>query len=333
MKGKLKTICLLSSVLATHLIINLTQAQETLQTVTVRGATTNQTVELNLGGIVRNYNWTVDGSTMAYRDPLVIKGNLDGAAHVLSDGAIRFDRSSDQYESGASSSLIMVYPPSGIPYVRRYGHDFTIFKVWSPTSSRNAYESTIALVNGDNEEEYLDLYNLSYPTAKNFGIRMQKRGTGSYKPFVFEYSDGTITYPVLKVSPDSSAAFTGNVSIGTNTPPSGYKLAVAGPVIAQSIKVKNPANWPDYVFNKNYKPRSLNELDQFIQTNKHLPELPSAREVQENGINLGDMDSKLLKKIEEITLYLIEQSKEIKSLKMRNEELASKIKQLKSKDK
>ena len=91
------------------------------------------------------------------------------------------------------------------------------------------------------------------------------------------------------------------------------------------------ANWPDYVFNKNYKPRSLNELDQFIQTNKHLPELPSAREVQENGINLGDMDAKLLKKIEEITLYLIDQGKELNALKAQNVQLASEIKQLKSK--
>ncbi|MDP3665731.1 MAG: hypothetical protein Q8R50_03555, partial [Sediminibacterium sp.] len=223
MKVTLKAICLCTTVLVSNLFINQCSAQETLQTVTTSGSTTNKTVELNLGGIVRNYKWTVDGTTMSYTDPLVVKGNLDGAAHILADGAIRFDRSSDIYESNAPSSLIMVYPPSGIPYIRRYGHDFTIFKIWSPTNSRNAYESTIALVNGDNEEEYLDLYNLSYPTAKNFGIRMQKRGTGIHKPFKFEYSDGITVYPVLTVSPDSSAAFTGNVSIGTTTPPSGYK--------------------------------------------------------------------------------------------------------------
>ncbi|MDP1765256.1 MAG: hypothetical protein Q8L07_15355 [Sediminibacterium sp.] len=331
MKVTLKAICLCTTVLVSNLFINQCSAQETLQTVTTSGSTTNKTVELNLGGIVRNYKWTVDGTTMSYTDPLVVKGNLDGAAHILADGAIRFDRSSDIYESNAPSSLIMVYPPSGIPYIRRYGHDFTIFKIWSPTNSRNAYESTIALVNGDNEEEYLDLYNLSYPTAKNFGIRMQKRGTGIHKPFKFEYSDGITVYPVLTVSPDSSAAFTGNVSIGTTTPPSGYKLAVAGSVIVQSIKAKNPANWPDYVFDKSHTYRSLEDLDQYIQKNKHLPEIPSAKEVQQNGINLGDMDAKLLKKIEEITLYLIAQGKELKTLKVENEKLALKIQQLKSK--
>ena len=306
-----------------------TYSQETLQSVTTRGATTNQTLEFNLGAFIRNYKLTVDGSTMSYTDPLVIKGNLDGAAHVLSDGAIRYDRSSDIYEGGNPSSLIMVYPPSGIPYVRRYGHDFTIFKIWSPTSSRNAYESTLALVNGDNEEEYLDLYNLSYPSAKNFGMRMQKRGTGSFKPFVFEYSDGTNVFPVFTMSPDTSASFKGNVTIGSVTA-SGYKLAVAGPMIAQSIKVKNPANWPDYVFNSDYKSKSLAELDKYIQINKHLPEIPSAKEVHDNGINLGDMDSKLLKKIEEITIFLIDQGKELEKLKSKNKQLESDIKKLKS---
>ena len=321
----------LSLILIAQLLVCLGSLQgQTLQTVTTNGATTDKTVELNNGGVVRNWNLTVNGSTMQYRDPLIVNGNLDGAAFIGKNGAFRFDRSSDLYENGNPSSVIMVYPASGIPYIRRYGHEHTIFKIWSPTSSRNAYESTLALVNGDNEEEYLDLYNLSYPSTKRFGIRMQKRGTGLLKPFHFEYSDGNSVYPVLTLSPDTSASFKGNVGIGTaNT--QGYKLAVAGSVIAESIKVKHSSQWPDYVFDKKYSLRSLSDVEKYVSEKKHLPEMPTEKEVHEGGINLGEMDARLLKKIEEITLYLIEQKKQIDQLKNDNRQLRKSIYQLKTK--
>ena len=73
--------------------------------------------------------------------------------------------------------------------------------------------------------------------------------------------------------------------------------------------------WPDYVFNKDYKLMSLHELEQFIKTNKHLPEIPSTKEVEENGINLGDIQAKLLLKVEELTLHIINLQKQIDELK------------------
>lgn len=106
----------------------------------------------------------------------------------------------------------------------------------------------------------------------------------------------------------------GNVSIGT-TNPQGYKLAVAGNMIAESIKVKLQGAWPDYVFHDQYMLPSLNQVENFIKLNKHLPEIPSEAEIQKNGQDLGEMNSKLLKKVEELTLYLINQQKEIEVLK------------------
>jgi hypothetical protein len=103
-------------------------------------------------------------------------------------------------------------------------------------------------------------------------------------------------------------ASTGNVSIGTHNP-QGYKLAVAGNVIAESVKVALQGNWPDYVFKPNNKLRSLAEVEKFVQENNHLPEMPSEEEVQKEGINLGQMDAKLLQKIEELTLYMIDLKK------------------------
>ena len=99
----------------------------------------------------------------------------------------------------------------------------------------------------------------------------------------------------------------GNVGIGVINPTE--KLSVKGKIRAQEIKVET-TNWPDYVFDPSYNHSSLSELENFIKENKHLPEIPSAKEVEENGVSLGEMNAKLLKKIEELTLYVIELKKD-----------------------
>lgn len=111
----------------------------------------------------------------------------------------------------------------------------------------------------------------------------------------------------------------GNVGIGTATTGS-HKLAVEGSIGAREIKVETTI-WPDFVFENDYELRNLDEVENYISENNRLPEIPSEAEVTENGINLGEMDAKLLQKIEELTLYLIEQNKEIKELKEKMEKL------------
>jgi hypothetical protein len=100
------------------------------------------------------------------------------------------------------------------------------------------------------------------------------------------------------------------VKIGTNA------LAVNGTAIFTKAKVAvyGSATWPDYVFAPTYKLTSLDSLEQFIQLNKHLPEVPTASEVEKDGIDLGDNQALLLKKIEELTLIVIEQNKRIEKL-------------------
>ncbi|SMD08266.1 hypothetical protein [Pedobacter africanus] len=99
----------------------------------------------------------------------------------------------------------------------------------------------------------------------------------------------------------------GDVGIGT-TNPKGYKLAVNGNIRAHEIKVET-ANWPDYVFAKDYPIPTLQETEKHIKDKGHLLGIPSAAEVKANGIDLGEMNAKLLQKIEELTLHLIEQGK------------------------
>ncbi|MDF2859441.1 MAG: hypothetical protein K0Q87_5292, partial [Neobacillus sp.] len=104
----------------------------------------------------------------------------------------------------------------------------------------------------------------------------------------------------------------GSVGIGTETPRE--KLSVNGRIRAHEIKVET-ANWPDYVFKENYPLKSLDSLRAFIRENGHLPEVPTAASAEKEGVSLGEMNKILLKKIEELTLYLLEKDKEISEIK------------------
>lgn len=115
----------------------------------------------------------------------------------------------------------------------------------------------------------------------------------------------------------------GNVGVGTDTPKE--KFSVNGKIRAKEIKVEAaPGTWPDYVFSSDYKPKTLIELEAFIKLNKHLPNIPSAQEAEEKGVDLGEMNKKLLQKIEELTLHLIEKDKQIQKLEIRMNKLEAK---------
>jgi hypothetical protein len=95
----------------------------------------------------------------------------------------------------------------------------------------------------------------------------------------------------------------------------GYKLAVNGGIICEEVKVIGDVSDADYVFEDNYNLSTLPEVETFIKENKHLPNVPSAEELKINGYKVGEMDEMLLRKIEELTLYIIELQKQIDELK------------------
>jgi hypothetical protein len=119
----------------------------------------------------------------------------------------------------------------------------------------------------------------------------------------------------------------GNIGMGTSAP-GPYKLAVEGTLGARKVKVTQAIPWADYVFEKEYRLPSLAEVEKYIQQHKHLPDVPSAAEVEKNGLDLGDNQALLLKKIEELTLYAIEQEKKIADQQARLDEMERQLKQL-----
>lgn len=122
---------------------------------------------------------------------------------------------------------------------------------------------------------------------------------------------------------DASGAFTANsgkVGIGTTAIAAGVKLQVGGKIKCQEVEVA-VSPWPDHVFKTGYNLLPLSEVEAFINTNKHLPGVPSEAEVANNGVNVGQMNATLLQKIEELTLYMIDLKKDNDALNARVSQL------------
>ncbi|TKC02814.1 hypothetical protein [Pedobacter frigoris] len=117
----------------------------------------------------------------------------------------------------------------------------------------------------------------------------------------------------------------GSFGIGTASP--SEKLEVNGKIRAREIKVET-ANWPDYVFLPSYKLPTLQETEKHIKEKGHLPGIPSASEVKANGVELGSMNAKLLQKIEELTLHLIEKNKQLQEQKLINSDQEDRLRKL-----
>ncbi len=167
-------------------------------------------------------------------------------------------------------------------------------------------------------------------TAPNgqWGIECTSGGLNFWRPFsapnggnnflFLKHSNGNVG--VRTDNPTANFTVNGNMLVGNPANvslPSGYKLYVETGILTERLKVavKSTGYWADYVFDENYKMLNLKELRTFVKTNKHLPGIPAATEMVENGLDVAQMDAKLLEKIEELTLYIIQLQEQIDALK------------------
>lgn len=142
---------------------------------------------------------------------------------------------------------------------------------------------------------------------------------------------GTILAVAGDALVDGTLTTNGKISIGTNVADPGYDFSVKGKIHVQEVKVDLlGAIAPDYVFFEDYNLSTLQEVEDFITQEGHLPNIPSAEEMKENGVHLKEMNLKLLEKIEELTLYIIAQDKTIKKQKVKVDTLEKRLQKVES---
>jgi hypothetical protein len=186
----------------------------------------------------------------------------------------------------------------------------------TPYIAFNAFLTTSDITTGKN------LVTPNYNAGSGLIIRGEGGGSGLH--FLQKnYANSATSYDVNSFTEVFTITAAGTVGVGVTSTGS-HRFAVDGSIGARKVKVTQ-GTWADFVFHPDYQLPSLSEVEKFIKANQHLPEIPSAAEVQTDGIDLGEMNKKLLQKIEELTLYLIDMKKEINELKSQNEALHKKM--------
>lgn len=166
-----------------------------------------------------------------------------------------------------------------------------------------AYLTPVATTSGDSSSLFLaEDHDASY------GMFWMYDGIGNQLE-LWGKSLASYTGPHMVVDRSS-----GDIAFG-DTFATGYKLSVKGKVICTELRVNLVADWPDYVFQKDYELMPLKELRTFIRENGHLPDVPCAEKIEQSGLDVGEMQKLMMQKIEELSLYILQLEAEIESLK------------------
>jgi hypothetical protein len=204
--------------------------------------------------------------------------------------------------------------------------------VSAPTAINLANSIVIGTGNANANNKYLGQFGflsndvdfsapkiVAYISAEATEFYTDDTKTGSIMRFFTGENGGS--NPVERMVIDNR----GYVGIGTTVPD--QKLTINGTIHSREVKVDLNVPGPDYVFEPDYQLIELSKLKAYLDKNRHLPEIPSADQMAKDGLNLGEMNTKLLKKVEELTLYLIEKDKEDKEQSKSNASLAIRLKQ------
>jgi hypothetical protein len=274
------------------------------------GATTNDAIERNGSITVNGLVYGKYGSAfLGDPNPYNIFGIDAGNKELLF------------YGNGSSSTL----------HVRVFDGDLRIGQSQTPNVQFSNNGS--GYLNGTLAVGHANIYSVTSlhvksKTSSPWAVLSEAQNTGRVIGFNHTGSEGVVAVSYLNNEgytplqfwtsnvPRMTILTSGYVGIGTVNPD--QLLTVNGKVHAREVVVDLSVPGPDYVFEPDYKLLSLSEIEHYIKENKHLPEVPSAKEMEENGLNLNEMNLLLLKKIEEMTLHMIEMQKEIDTLKRKN---------------
>lgn len=244
--------------------------------------------------------------------------------HVASGGSMRLDNQGRYFITRSNVTSEMFTATNG------QGSGWMINATYGGSGNPQG-NSTYSIEPGQHNTSagYLDFDG----NSKNWSFNLSNTSTGigssvTWKRVAF-FDDSEIELSPTGNGTDFYIQANGNIGIGTDSP--GNKLEVNGTIRSKEVVVE-ATNWPDYVFEEDYDLPTLSEIEAFIKANKHLPEVPSAKEMEANGISLGEMNTLLLKKIEELTLHTIEQQKELEAERVANQknmqELLARIQKL-----
>lgn len=204
---------------------------------------------------------------------------------------------------------------------------------WNDSSNARAGGGYTLLMgnasNGPSPAAYFHPFNFEYYSKDGSGNMLQlalpyytNYGNGGDNIWMRSRYSGTWGGWRKVLSEDAN----GNVGIGTTSPT--YKLSVNGTIRAKEVKVDT--GWSDYVFDDGYSLPSLAQVELYIKENKHLPDVPSAKEIQDDGLSVAEMMAKQMQKIEELTLYMIEQNNRLDQVVKENQELKAQVAELKN---
>jgi len=183
------------------------------------------------------------------------------------------------------------------------GQTSTFFKT-------NRYGGRFVFQRNDSQEPQVSIVEFGGATGNNHYFRL--------------FDEFNNDYPVTEFNTRGTSFIGTKLKIGFWGNEGSYMLAVGGKVAAKEevrVFLNNVFNFPDYVFEANYKLPKLSDIEAYVKENKHLPDVPSAKEVEKEGMSLNEMNIILLKKVEELTLYTIDQEKRIKALEAENAQL------------
>ncbi|MBN8695975.1 MAG: hypothetical protein J0L87_05555 [Bacteroidetes bacterium] len=260
------------------------------------------------------------GGAFAFGGSTTASGNYSFAvgSQATSSGAIS---AAFGYSTNAQSYLSMV-----IGQFNQLSAGYNA-STWIPTDPLFVVGNGTSAVATSNALTILKNGNIGVGTTlltntNNYKLTVAASSTGTNSGILVQTASGALYGIKQEVNDNTTKAF-----VIENAGIENFRVLGDGKVYAREVNIQL-GTFPDYVFETDYKLMTLNELETYIHTNKHLPEIPSQKEVTANGADLGEMVILQMQKIEELTLYLIEQNKKIEQLEIKNDELKKAIEDL-----